>query len=385
MKRAYYIDTFSIGHVHEMFDASSLLMFSHLYNKIDYYARRDSFENVSKLLNELPNNVRYHRIWFLKHNGRFPSLRNGIKQVLAVIINVVLVLKAPKHTDVIINYNTVLALYLLNYVSRICKKRILVICHGEMQDITDLRPVSSLFRKSIHFFDNNKIIVSENIWFTVLGECIYNNLLPLLSGQIKEKLLYFDHTAIFCNRNEIKKNHDKIILGYIGGVRNSKGIIDFIDIAKSFKGNEKVEFRIIGNTAGRNEEFLEAGIVIPNGIGPYYISREILYDNICQLDYAVYCFPSEGYKYTASGSVFDAINCEIPILSLKNDYFENLFSLCGPFGYLENTSLELINRINMLIDKKDEIQSWNFKKVKLVLSPRNAAIRFGKTKWFVGQ
>ena len=46
MKKLLYIDTFSTGHIHEMFDASSLRMFGDLYDEIVYCANKDSIENI---------------------------------------------------------------------------------------------------------------------------------------------------------------------------------------------------------------------------------------------------------------------------------------------------------------------------------------------------
>lgn len=94
-------------------------------------------------------------------------------------------------------------------------------------------------------------------------------------------------------------------------------------IAKHFKNNPKVEFRIIGNTSGQREKLEEAGVVIPKGVGDFFISRELMYDCISELDYILYCFPPEVYKYTASGTVFDAVDCERPILAIRNDYFRD--------------------------------------------------------------
>ena len=48
MKKLLYIDTYSTGHLHEMFDASSLRMFCDMYDEVRYYANKDSIDNVGK-------------------------------------------------------------------------------------------------------------------------------------------------------------------------------------------------------------------------------------------------------------------------------------------------------------------------------------------------
>lgn len=153
-------------------------------------------------------------------------------------------------------------------------------------------------------------------------------------------------------------------------------------IARHFKNNPKVEFRIIGNTSGQREKLEEAGVVIPKGVGDFFISRELMYDCISELDYILYCFPPEVYKYTASGTVFDAVDCERPILAIRNDYFSGLFKVCGEFGYLEDGYDNLVKRINWLISNRNE-GNWNMKKVKDYLRPESAAMRFSESKWYI--
>ena len=49
MKKLLYIDTYSTGHLHEMFDASSLRMFCDMYDEVRYYANKDSIDNIEHL------------------------------------------------------------------------------------------------------------------------------------------------------------------------------------------------------------------------------------------------------------------------------------------------------------------------------------------------
>lgn len=382
MRKAYYIDTFSVGHMHEMYDASSLKMFCSLYDEIDYYARRDSIKNVSEMLGKLPSNVKVHHILLVSHYGRFVRLRSLLKQVLATLWNLYYVIKSPYDTDVIINYNTVIALYPLNWLCKILKKRVLIVCHGEMLELEERNPVSPLFKHSIRFFKRSNIRVAKTLWFAVLGNGIRKNVIPLVTPQIREKLLSFDHSAIFSNVIAKRKSTSsgKLVLGYIGGYRVSKGADIYLQLARNFKDNPNVEFRIIGNIGDKRKLLECAGVTIPDGVGNYFLSREELYSNILDLDYAVYCLPPEGYRFTASGSVFDAIDCNTPIIALHNDYLDNMFETCGEFGYLEDNVEALKGRIAWLLNNKNEI-SWNWERVRHCLSPECAAKAFSKSKW----
>lgn len=382
MKKVLYIDTYSTGHLHEMFDASSLKMFCDMYDEVRYYANKDSIDNVEHLLGELPKNVKVSIIDVVNIFKPIGKLRRFLKQIQSTLLCCWYIATTSKDADIVINYMTAIALYPINWVARITNRRVLIVCHSDIQEVLGHNKVSWLFKKSIHMFDNANVKIAKNLWFTVLSDAILDNVLPLMSTQVKEKMLAFDHTAIFDRIP--KKSHvtsSKLILGYVGGLSPKKGGDVFLKIAKHYKNNSQIEFRIIGNTSGQRDKLNEAGVIIPDGVGDFFISRELMYDNICDLDYVLYSFPPEGYKYTASGTVFDAIDCERPILAIRNDYFSGLFKVCGDFGFLEDNYDKLLNRIDWLILNRDK-DNWNLKKVKEYLRPESAAKRFSKSKWY---
>ena len=383
MKKLLYIDTYSFNHIHEMFDASSLLMFAQLYDSIKYYGNGDSLANVEHMLGKMPNNVTAHKINLVNIYKPIHKLRRFIKQIQATILNVWFIATAERDVDIVINYMTAISLYPINWITSLTGKKVLIVCHSDIQEVTGKNKVSWLFRKSITLLNRRNVNIANGLWFAVLGESIYNNVLPLISEQVKNKLVSFDHTAIFDKIPKRKKGRTdrKLKLGYVGGFRTSKGADVFLAIARHFKHNPNVEFRMIGHTSGKSEQLRDAGIIIPDGVGDFFIDREKMYELICQLDYVLYCFPPEGYRFTASGTVFDAIDCERPILAIRNDYFEGMFKAYGAFGYLEGDTERLITRIRLMIENKDS-DMWNLKNVKEQLRPESAAKRFSTSRWF---
>ena len=383
MKRLLYIDTFSSNHMHEMFDASSLKMFCSLYDVVEYRANRDSIVDVEHLLGGLPDNVKTKSINLVNIYKPIHKLRRFVKQLQAVALDCWFIATAPKDTDVVINYMFALTLYPINFTARMTGRRVLVVCHSDMQVLQGPdNSVSWLFRKSINMFRRKDVKIADNLWFAVLGEAILANVKPLLSEQMKEKMLTFDHTAIFDRIP--KKTHtasEKLVLGFVGGLRASKGGDVFLKLAEHFKDNPQVEFRIIGHTGGNRARLEAAGVVIPDGVGDFFISRELMYECICSLDYVLYCFPPQGYRFTASGTVFDAIDCERPILAIRNDYFSGMFKTCGDFGYLEDDYEHLVKRIEWLLETRPDV-TWDISHVKDYLRPESAAERFASSKWF---
>lgn len=77
MTKLIYIDSFGIGSFHETFNSSSLKMMSEIFNNVEHYSTKSSFEAVSSLLHDVPQNVNHHNILVLKPKwkiGRFLQL-----------------------------------------------------------------------------------------------------------------------------------------------------------------------------------------------------------------------------------------------------------------------------------------------------------------------
>ena len=353
-----------------------------MYDHIEYRCSKSSLEHVEKLLGVLPENVTVQTISLINSWGRFGKIKRFLKQIQAVFYNTFFILKASKDFDVIINYNTAPALPFVNWACKISKRRVLQVCHGEMADIAINRPTSVLFKWGLSLLTNPNAKIATNLFFAVLGNSIKNNLKGLISLQAEQKFLSFEHSAIFDSiQFSLKKTSSKLIVGVIGAMRPSKGLENLIDLSKIFKDNNQIEFRIIGKVPLDSSIYEKSGITFPSKATDKYLSREEMYNHIRQLDYALFLFPSEVYKFTASGSVFDAINCERPILGLENDYFSEMFKVYGDFGYLESNLENLKKRLLWLVDNKENI-SWNLKKVKEYFQPENVAKRFEKV-WMI--
>lgn len=378
MKKAYYIDTYSTKHIHEMYNASSLQMFAAMYEHIEYRCSKTSLYHVKKLLGVLPKNVTERTIVLINSWGRFGKIKRFLKQIQAIFYNTFFILKAPKDFDVIINYNTVPALPFVNWACKISKRRVLQVCHGEMADLAVKRPTSALFKWGLSLLTKPNAKIAPNLFLAVLGNSIKNNLKGLISSQAEQKLLSFDHSAVFDTIPLFPNNSSsKLVIGVIGAMRPSKGLENFIELSESFKNNNRIEFRIIGKTLLNRNIYEKLGIIFPSESTNKYLSREEMYNHVRQLDYVLFLFSSELYKFTASGSVFDAIDCERPVLGLENDYFSEMFKVCGDFGYLEPSLDDLKKRILWLVDNKESV-SWNLKKVKEYFQPENVAKHFKK-------
>lgn len=381
MRQAYYIDTFSTGHLHEMFNASSLLMFAAMYDHIEYRASHSSYEHVVQLLGNLPDNVAYRPIAIVNAYKGWKRMRFLLKQLQALFHNVKYILCCPKDYDIIFNYNTLAALPAMNKAAMHTKKRILQVCHGEMAELATPYSKNRLLKKGVRLLQSGKHI-ANNLYFAVLGKAIYDNVYPLVGEGVQRRLLYFEHSAVWESLKEkTRKDTNKLIIGTIGAMRESKGESSLIKLASILKGSENLEIRCIGKYTVPKHVMEEAGIVVPEPSTNAFFTRDELYDQIRQLDYALFLFPPSLYKYTASGSVFDAIACGVPILSLINDYFEGLFASYGDFGYLETNIDALVQRIKWLVNHGAHGYKWDMKGLRNSIRPQNIAEEF-KKQWF---
>lgn len=378
MNKAYYIDTYSTGHLHEMFNASSLLMFATMYDHVEYRASRSSYEHVVRLVGKLPDNVSYQPIAVVNAYKGWKRMRFFYKQIQAILHNVAFILFTPDEYDVIINYNTLAALPAMNRMAGRVRKRILQICHGEMAELAMPYSKNRLLRRGVRLLQSGKNIAS-NLYFAVLGEAIYKNVLPLVSADIRERLLYFEHSAVYCEEKPASnRKQEKLVVGTIGAMRESKGESSLILLARMLADQPNVEIRCIGKSTLPKQTLEDAGISIPEVIYNKFLTREKLYEQIRQLDYALFLFPPALYRFTASGSVFDAIACGVPILSLSNEYFQGLFANYGDFGYLEKNLPDLARRIGLLVNNGEEQTKWHMQTIRLALSPQMVAEQFRK-------
>ena len=118
-----------------------------------------------------------------------------------------------------------------------------------------------------------------------------------------------------------------IRVGFIGVGRRAKGIIAFFQLARSFShwiSAGELEFILVGGLESRlianSAEDHRVTILAENGAG---LAPHQYREAISELDCALF-LSSQNYSLTASGSVFDALNAGIEILSLKSDYLADI-------------------------------------------------------------
>jgi len=108
--------------------------------------------------------------------------------------------------------------------------------------------------------------------------------------------------------------------------------------------NERAHFRLHG--VFKNPNFImpinsKVEISYKAGLEDAATRDAIMKDS----DYLVYAPPPENYRLMASGAIFDALSFCVPVIALKNDYFEWLNREVGPIGILVDSAEEIPNAI----------------------------------------
>ncbi len=372
MSKAYYIDTFSNNTDHEMYNASSLKMFACLYDEIIYCADQSAMRNLKRMLKGFPSNVSYQKIKVPQSNSSFMRF---LKQLLAIFNNCKIIITARKNDTIIINYNTMISIYPVNYITALFDKKVLIICHGEMMDLTVKRRTSWLFSKSKAFFTSSKVKIAKKLYFSVLGDPILENLEPYLSPKVFKKMITFEHSAIFNSFDGIQdKENKKLKVGAIGIFRESKGLTDFLNLGENLKPySDKIEISAIGRIRVKKKLFRDAGIKFYDEFCERFLSRQEMYQLISDLDLVLFLYPKESYKFTASGTLFDAIDCEKPILALDNDYFSHIYHTYGAFGKLVHSNVDFKEELVKLAS--EGVYDVDLKGIKIALDPEKVALK----------
>ena len=262
-------------------------------------------------------------------------------------------------TDYIyINYNNPLALPLILILNTLFKKKVLIICHGELELFT--KEISkyklSYLYTSLNKFSFKYLLKNSNIKIIVLGKSIKNNLLNLFP-RISDNIIAINHPYIF---KDIKKHsyqvNKPLTIGTVGVLTPQKGLNELINISQYFSKEiiaGVLKIKVIGKTI---ETLNKSNYKNIEWSSETFIPREVFDKEIDSLDYILYLYPKDSYRLTASGAIFDAFSKEKPIIALNNAYFQETI---GNFnvGYLCNSLTELISKIEYLISQdKQEVK-----------------------------
>lgn len=363
-----YISSFSTYTYHQIFDTALLDICSRIYEKVDCYSSPTTLPYLKeKIKNE---RICYKSIYVVKSVNKRMLL---IKYLVSAIQNVIYFLLSSKNEVVIFNNNNPYSLHVINVVNRIKKNKVIICCHGELELLNKSEKEKGYISRLNGFIINDFFCrrkLNEGMYFLVLGNVIYENLKTII-GENSNHFIPLEHPYYFSSDYKVKNQKGgKLIIGSIGSLNANKGENSFLEFAKAiFKKRNDIEIRIVGRTSIK-EQFEKIGV----NVADEYLPRDIYDQQVRELDYILFFYPTDSYKLTASGALFDAINFNTPIISLKNDFFNDAFMNTKDIGCLLDTIEEMVDAVLHLPIVSPK--TYEFDDIKKKYSVENLTIDF---------
>lgn len=362
----YYVDTMNTGIVHDQFNAALLSLLCEVSDRVECRMGKSAFMSVKSIL---PNmNIRNRQVYVPLGTSKVIF----IFRIIVSIFNILLLLYKSSRCDIIVfNNNNIFALYLLNSLNFIFKRKIFIFCHGEMEFLYNYRKIDRMYLKLLSFFVKSffcgNFRVSKNLNFVVLGDSIYNSLKEILSSDRMDRIYSLDHPYIFEEKENAEKKHDNISIGVFKVVSEEEFKI-LISVANGLNliVNDHIHLTVIGSVYANDSVLEEVGVKILNKVN---VERYIFDDIIDKFDFLLLLYSRDSYMLTASGVVIDAINRRKPIIALKNRYVEYLFNKYVPFGFLVDNVEEIIDVVNSIYDSTIDAFKFDFDCLQKKLSP----------------
>lgn len=320
-------------------------------NKVELYCSQEHFTK----LNIEKSSFDFHPIKVLKP-GKYRVLKFFLEytQCKKIIMQ--------SNSDVIIFLSSFpnVQYYLIKFNKFMKNKKVIIMTHGEVEGL--ILPGKWKFWSYPYWITKCfNLRLPDNISRIVLGESIKNNIRKIYSVDN----IYFINQPRdgFEEENLIVPAMNKNLFGYIGNCLLKKGGNIFV---KSAQNCPSAQFIVIGAFD------LSDSIELPENLKcaaekHRMLDQKLFNDSIAKITYACFPYPSDTYKFTASGAVLDAIRFLKPIVYIKNDYFDGILKDAGNIGYRcdnEDEFLSTIVKINLDCDEntyKEQVK--NLKKL----------------------
>jgi hypothetical protein len=261
--------------------------------------------------------------------------------------------------------------------------------HAVLHGILSTLPVESLSLKKLFTNAFRPVFLMPphpRLRYLVLGESIRQELTKGLLAHLKDQVDVLDHPFIYPPLPETP--HDLRAQGELrfctfGGLHPTKGGPAFFDLARAQQTHiqqETTSFHVLGHIPdARLQQRLAEGCVIAQDPPNIPMERDTIAALADTMDYAVFCYPPKQYRLRASGALFDAFAYGLPIIALKNPFFEMYWQRFGDIGHLCDTLEDVQVALSRLIAQGPDAERYNRQRQNLqalreALSPAGLAL-----------
>lgn len=331
MPKINICDFKAISYMHSTFNSSICEIISRKYSNyhISCYSESKNSNAIQEIISDdSKEKIKFHALYFYR------CLH--ILKPICLILNRFKSLKThynlsveQKDDDII--FIVCASTILLPIHVLLCKKNTYIFLHGEIEYLLkkDIN-IKSFIYKIVYKL--SFILSKRSIKYIVLSEIIFNE---LTNYQKNINITLLPH-PIIKHKDALlkKKNNQNIInIGFIGTISLEKGGKEFIDLVSFSRLYENIKLTATGACDKKIMALIDI-LEIKFKYQKSPTNYEEYIKNINNLDYSVYLFNDDTYIYRVSGTLMDSISLGIPIIALKNVYFEFLFNKYGDIGYL---------------------------------------------------
>lgn len=219
----------------------------------------------------------------------------------------------------------------------------LIILHGELEylKVKNKRIIEIIFGLVLRLGMN---LSTKQTKYIVLGDNIKKSLSDKIGQRILKRTYSILHPYNFFVEKDLitVNNSECLIIGAIGTQMLSKNSNYIYSLANYFKEDilkSKISFVTIGKVLPELHQY-ETDLVKKFYSNSFVSQKEFEFE-ISKLDYIIFFYDNTAYQLCASGAIFEAIRLGVPVISIKNDYFNWLFDSYGAMGFLCDTMEEL--------------------------------------------
>lgn len=345
-----------------------------------FYGDKQHCSNVKTELNDLCDisfvdiKVLYHQTWRILFADLY-----SCGQIFCIMK------KAKRVSGVMIVLNRLpICLIWLNFLNLFFRINVITILHGELESLVNWKNVRGLTKYYYLLFKMAYCLSSSRLSYVALGETIRRNISNLNFG--KARILTIDHPYDYSISFPIQSLiASPMRLGIIGKamVRKNSGII--FDLAQEVAKKERT-LDVCFCIAGVVEEALKkkANQYVSYCDFSDRLSKDEYFNLIKVLHYSLLFYSKDINVALASGSFFDCIKFEKPILALRGNQFVDYYmEKYEGIGYLFETVDDMLSfilnpnglRMKFLTEYQYQIEQMRKAKINLAIPSISANLK----------
>lgn len=356
MERVKIIDYFAVGTFHEVVNYSFVKLCAGIFKQVRYLSGKSANQNMQRLFAQAegvtPANVRY---------GVMPNYEPDtpmgarLRDVWGFFLTLYHYVVTSRSTLLFYNYTNKFSLPLILMLNVLLRKKVVFVFHGELEFLVSkvsYLKLSGWYKQSMQFSFRH-LFMKSPAYALVLGDSIRKNLAEIFP-HLFPHILSICHPYILNNTGGHRVTEEKgspVRIGTVGTMKESKGLKEFLALSgllEDLLAQKRLELYSVGRVYAGGIDLGKEINWVGHEMG---LPRDEFEKQIQQLDYLLYLYPKESYRFTASGAILDAVKMRKPILSLHNDYFDYLLDGC-PIGYVRDTVEDLAQVIRDIVAGK---------------------------------